>query len=289
MTHADTHPAFRCGRFEFTLERPLLMGVLNLTPDSFSDGGRFIDTAAAIEHARAMIEAGADILDIGAESTRPGAPEVTIREEIARLEPVVAALGDCGRALSIDTRKPEVMRQMVALGVDMINDVAGFRSQTAIEAVRDSEVGCGVMHMLGEPATMQQAAHYDDVVAEVASTLRERAAALEAAGVDRRRIVLDPGIGFGKTLAHNLALLARLSELAGCGYPVLVGLSRKSMLGTITGRDVGQRMAGSLGGMLAAVARGASIVRVHDVAQSRDALAVWQAVADADALGAAAR
>jgi dihydropteroate synthase len=279
VTLADTRSAFRCGRFEFTLERPLLMGVLNLTPDSFSDGGRFMDAAEAIAHGRAMVEAGADILDIGAESTRPGAPTVPFREEMARLEPVVAALSACGRPLSVDTRNPEVMRQVVAMGVDMINDVAGFRSDAAIDAVRDAQVACCVMHMRGDPATMQQSAHYGDVVAEVGAFLHERAAALEAAGVARSRIVVDPGIGFGKTLAHNLALLARLPELAAGGLPVLVGLSRKSMVGTITGREVGERLAGSLGGMLAAVARGARIVRVHDVAQSRDALAVWQAVA----------
>jgi dihydropteroate synthase len=253
------------------------MGVLNLTPDSFSDGGRFVDAAAAIDQGRAMVEAGADILDIGAESTRPGAPTVSAREELARLEPVVAALSACGRPLSIDTRKPEVMREVIALGADMVNDVAGFRTPQAIEAVRGSNVACCVMHMQGDPATMQQSPHYDDVVAEVASVLRDRVAALLAAGIDRARIVVDPGIGFGKTTDHNLALLGRLAELSD-GLPVLVGLSRKSLVGAITGRAVGQRLAGSLGGMLAAVALGARIVRVHDLAESRDALAVWQAV-----------
>jgi dihydropteroate synthase len=254
------------------------MGVLNLTPDSFSDGGRYGDAAAAIERARQMIEQGADILDIGAESTRPGAPTVPAREELARLEPVVAALSACGRPLSIDTRKPEVMREVIALGVDMVNDVAGFRAPGAIEAVSGSQVACCVMHMQGEPATMQQSPRYGDVVAEVAASLRERVAALEAAGVARSRLVVDPGIGFGKTRDHNLALLRRLADLSD-GLPVLVGLSRKSLVGAITGRAVGDRLAGSLGGMLAAVARGAQIVRVHDVAESRDALAVWQAIA----------
>jgi dihydropteroate synthase len=268
----------RCGRFELSLERPLLMGVLNLTPDSFSDGGRYADAAQAVAHARAMIDDGADIVDIGAESTRPGAPEVPVREEIARLEPVVGALLGCGRPLSIDTRKPEVMRAMLALGADMINDVAGFRSRDAIDAVAGSDAACCVMHMLGEPATMQQSPQYRDVVAEVRATLRERARALYDAGVPRSRLVVDPGIGFGKTLEHNLQLLAELPALVSDGLPVLVGVSRKSLIGAVTGRDVARRLPGSLAAMLAAVAGGASILRVHDVAESGDALKVWQAI-----------
>jgi dihydropteroate synthase len=278
---ASVAPAtLRCGRFELSLERPLLMGVLNLTPDSFSDGGMHADPARAIARARAMLEDGADILDIGAESTRPGAPPVTAREELARLEPVVGALLGCLRPLSIDTRKPEVMRAMLALGADMINDVAGFGTPDARAAVAASGAACCVMHMRGDPSTMQQAPHYADVVEEVRDLLAARVRALGDAGVERSRIVVDPGIGFGKTLAHNLRLLAALPRLVELGLPVLVGVSRKSMIGALTGREVSRRLAGSVAAMLAAVARGAAIVRVHDVAESRDALAVWRAIGD---------
>lgn len=255
------------------------MGVVNLTPDSFSDGGQFLDPSRAIAHARQLIEDGADLIDLGAESTRPGAEPVTAEQELARLQAVVPALLGCGCPISIDTRKPEVMRAMVAAGADLINDVSGFADPEAIEAVAASRVGVCVMHMRGEPATMQAAPVYADVVAEVRAVLAERCEALQQAGVDADRIVIDPGIGFGKTLAHNLELLAGLPELAALGYPVLVGLSRKSLIGALTGRPVGDRLAGSLAGMLAAAARGAAVLRVHDVAESRDALAVWQAIA----------
>jgi dihydropteroate synthase len=269
---------FRCGRFEFSLERPLLMGVLNLTPDSFSDGGSLAGSAQAVARARQMVDEGADLIDVGAESTRPGAPSVSVREELARLEPVVGALLGCGVPISIDTRKPEVMRAMLALGADMINDVAGFRTPEAVDAIVDSRAACCVMHMLGDPATMQQAPSYRDVVADVRDFLQARAGALVAAGVARERIVIDPGIGFGKTLAHNLQLLSSLDVLAADGLPVLAGVSRKSMIGALTGRVVSQRLAGSLAAMLAAAARGARILRVHDVAESRDALEVWRAI-----------
>lgn len=258
------------------------MGVLNLTTDSFSDGGSWIDTEAALAQARRMIDEGADLLDLGAESTRPGAPPVPADLEIARLLPVMRALEDCGRPLSVDTRKPEVMRAVLAHGADMINDVCGFGSPEAIEAVRGSTAACCVMHMLGDPLTMQQAPAYRDVVGDVREFLAERCVALEHAGVDRARIVVDPGFGFGKTLEHNVALLARLPELLADGRPVLVGLSRKSMIGALTGRPVDQRLSGSLSAMLAAVERGARIVRVHDVAPTRDALAVWNAIDAAD-------
>ena len=231
-------PALRCGRFELALDRPLVMGVLNLTPDSFSDGGRFADAGVAVDHARAMVDAGADLIDVGAESTRPGAPPVPADEELRRLRPVLAALERCGRPLSVDTRKPEVMRAVIDLGADMINDVGGFASDAAIDAVRTSSVACCAMHMRGDPLTMQQAPVYRDVAAEVRGWLAARVAALQHAGVDRSRIVVDPGIGFGKTLEHNLALLARLPELVADGVPVLVGVSRKSMIGALTGRDV---------------------------------------------------
>ena len=258
------------------------MGVLNLTPDSFSDGGRFIDVDAAVAHALAMVDEGADLIDLGAESTRPGAPPVPAAQEIDRLMPVLGRLKDCGRPLSVDTRKPEVMRAAIAAGADMINDVAGFADAAAIDAVAaDARVACCVMHMQGDPLTMQQAPAYRDVVVEVRDRLVERAVALQDRGVAAGRIVVDPGIGFGKTLAHNLSLLRRLDELAGAGWPVLVGVSRKSMLGAITGRPVGERLPGSLAAMLAAVAHGARIVRVHDVAPTRDALAVWAAIGEA--------
>ncbi len=274
-------PRFRCGRFELTLERPLVMGVLNLTPDSFSDGGRWPDTDAAIAHAMAMIDDGVDLLDLGAESTRPGAPTVPVDLELSRLAPVIKALVDCGRPLSVDTRKPQVMRAVLDLGVDMINDVSGFADPQAIAAVSASQAACCVMHMRGEPLTMQQDPVYRDVVSEVCQMLAERAAALQAEGIDRSRIVIDPGIGFGKALEHNLALLADLPSLVALGWPVLVGVSRKSMLGALTGRAVDRRLPASLAAMLAAVAGGAQIVRVHDVPETVDALCVWRAISDA--------
>jgi dihydropteroate synthase len=257
------------------------MGVLNITPDSFSDGGRFSESDRAIAHAEQLLAEGADLIDLGAESTRPGAPPVPVERELQRLLPVLRRLRDCGRALSVDTRKPEVMRVVIAEGADMINDVTGFADPAAIEAVRESAVGCCVMHMRGDPLTMQQAPVYRDVVGEVRAWLAARATALQDAGIGRGRIVVDPGIGFGKTLEHNLMLLARLDAIVGDGLPVLVGVSRKSMVGALTGRAVDDRLPGSLAAMLAAVAAGAAIVRVHDVAASRDALAVWAAIRSA--------
>ncbi len=282
MPAASIHPpaTLNCGRYRFTLERPLLMGVVNLTADSFSDGGRLLDPVRAVEHARELVAAGADIIDLGAESTRPGAAEVPVALEIERLLPVLAALHDCGAALSVDTRKSAVMSAALAAGADMINDVNGFRDEGAIEAVRAGQAGLCVMHMQGTPATMQEAPSYLDPVAEVAQFLRGRAAALESAGVARERIVLDPGIGFGKSLVHNLQLLDRLAAIAALGAPVLIGVSRKSMIGAITGRGVDERLAGSIAAMLFAVSRGAGIVRVHDVAASRDALLVWRALVE---------
>jgi dihydropteroate synthase len=271
-------PALRCGRFELTLDGARIMGVLNLTPDSFSDGGRFLEPEDAIARAHRMIEEGADLLDLGAESTRPGAPPVEAATELARLRPVLRALADCGVPLSVDTRKPEVMRAVLDEGADLINDVGGFADPQAVEAVRGHAAACCAMHMRGDPLTMQHGPVYRDVVGEVRSWLAERVTALQHAGIDRARIVVDPGIGFGKTLEHNLALLARLPELAADGVSVLVGVSRKSMIGALTGRGVDGRLPGSLAAMLAAVAGGARIVRVHDVAATRDALAVWSAI-----------
>lgn len=268
----------RCGRFELELSRPLVMGIVNTTPDSFSDGGRYLAADAAISHAHRLVDDGADILDIGGESTRPGSAPVGEAEEIGRVLPVLEALRDCGRPLSVDTRHAGVMRAVLDAGADMINDVAGFRAPGALEAVSGGTAGLCVMHMLGDPSTMQQAPVYRDVVAEVAAFLQDRVSALLARGVARERILLDPGIGFGKNLEHNLSLLRGLSGLAELGFPLLLGVSRKTMVGQITGRGVGERMAGSVAAALASVHRGAAIVRVHDVAETKDALAVWQAI-----------
>jgi dihydropteroate synthase len=258
------------------------MGVLNLTPDSFSDGGRFVDRDAALAHARSMLADGADILDIGGESTRPGAAPTDEAAEIARVVPVIEALrAECdarGVPLSVDTRKPAVMRAAIAAGATLVNDVAALAAPGALEAVAASDAAVCLMHMRGEPVTMQKAPHYDDVVSEVKAFLGERAALCERAGIAADRIVLDPGFGFGKTVGHNLALLRRLGEIVALGYPVAIGASRKSTIGALTGREVGERTAGSLAAALAAVAHGAAIVRVHDVRETVDALKVWCAV-----------
>jgi dihydropteroate synthase len=273
-----------CGRIALTLDRPRVMGVLNLTPDSFSDGGRFVDRDAALAHARSMLADGADIVDVGGESTRPGSAPVSESEEIARVVPVIEALRDeCdarGVVLSIDTRKPAVMRMAIAAGAGMVNDVGALRGDGALEVVANAPqpVGVCLMHMLGEPATMQQHVVYTDVVGEVKAFLGERAAVCERAGIAGNRIVVDPGFGFGKTVAHNLALLRWLEELVALGYPVAVGLSRKSTIGALTGRDVEDRVAGSVAAALIAVERGAAIVRVHDVRETVDALSVWRGV-----------
>lgn len=268
---------FLCGRFEFDLERPLVMGIVNITPDSFSDGGQHADTDSAVSHARRLIDEGAQILDLGGESTRPGAEPVSAQDELARLLPVIEALRDCGVPLSIDTFKPEVMRAVLDAGADMINDIYGFRQPGAIEAVAQSRCGLCVMHMKGEPGTMQQAPEYTDLLGEISVFLGARAQRLRAAWVDPRRIVLDPGFGFGKTADHNYQLLRRLSSLRVSSYPLLTGLSRKTMIGEATGKPVADRLAGSIAGALACVARGSSIVRVHDVAETVDALKVWYA------------
>lgn len=268
---------FLCGRFELDLERPLVMGIVNVTPDSFSDGGEHADTDSAVGHARRLIDEGAHILDLGGESTRPGAKPVSINDELARLLPVIEALRDCGVPLSIDTFKPEVMRATLDAGADMINDIYAFRQPGAVEAVAASRCGLCVMHMQGEPGTMQRAPVYTDLLGEISTFLGARVQALLAAGVDSQRIVLDPGFGFGKTADHNYQLLRGLSSLRVSGYPLLTGLSRKTMIGDATGKPVADRVAGSIAGALACVARGSSIVRVHDVAQTVDALKVWYA------------
>ncbi len=255
------------------------MGILNVTPDSFSDGGRFDRLDSALRHAVSMYEAGADIIDIGGESTRPGAEPVSEAEELERVIPVIEAIRrHLEVPVSIDTSKPAVMRAAVAAGADLINDVNALRAEGAVAAAAEAGVPVCLMHMRGEPRTMQQAPRYADVVGEVKAFLLERAALCEAAGIPREAIVLDPGFGFGKTLEHNLALLRGLPALCASGYPVLAGISRKSMLGQITGREVGQRLAGSLAAAVLALEGGARILRVHDVAETRDVLEVWQAV-----------
>ena len=268
----------RCGRFSLPLGRPLVMGVLNVTPDSFSDGGTFLDRGAAAARARRMAEEGADIIDIGGESTRPGAAPVSVDEELDRILPVLRDLGNLEVPVSVDTRRPRVMREAVAAGASMINDVQALAAPGALEAVAQSGCAVCLMHMKGEPRTMQQDPQYGDVVNEVKEFLSDRISRAEKAGIARERIVVDPGFGFGKALAHNLQLLARLGELAALGVPVLAGLSRKSMLGAITGRAAGDPLAASVAAALLAAERGATILRVHDVNETKDALAVWQAL-----------
>ncbi|HET6265235.1 MAG TPA: dihydropteroate synthase [Usitatibacter sp.] len=256
----------------------MVLGIVNVTPNSFSDGGRFLDASHAIAHGVALVAEGADLVDVGGESTRPGAEAVPAEEELRRVIPVVAALVREGVAVSVDTMKPEVMRAAIDAGCAVVNDVNAFRAPGAIEAVARGGVGVIAMHMQGTPTTMQQAPHYEDVVAEVASYLHERAQALEAGGVARDDIVIDPGFGFGKTLEHNLALFRSLPALAALGYPLLAGVSRKRMIGEITGRALAERAAGSVAAALLAVQNGASLVRVHDVRETVDALRVWRAI-----------
>lgn len=269
----------QCGRFELPLDRPRVMGIVNVTPDSFSDGGRFAAVDDAIAHARSLICEGADILDIGGESTRPGAEPVDAEDEWRRIAPVLEALAESGVPLSVDTQHAAVMRKALDLGADMINDVHGFLGDGAVDAVAASSAALCVMHMRGDPRTMQSAPVYADVVDEVLGFLRNRVRVLRDARVAAARLLVDPGIGFGKTLHDNLALLAASARFARLA-PVLVGVSRKSMIGQLTGRSMHDRLAGSVAGALAAVAHGASLVRVHDVAATRDALAVWSAIDD---------
>ena len=259
------------------------MGIVNVTPNSFSDGGRFFDRSRAVDHALRMHGDGADIVDLGGESTRPGAQPVPADEELDRIMPVLAALVREGVCVSVDTLKPEVMRAAIGAGASIVNDVNAFRAPGAVEAVAASDAGVCAMHMQGTPATMQVAPHYDDVVAEVSAFLLERAAALEAAGVARGRIVLDPGFGFGKALEHNRTLFHALPRLAALGYPLLVGVSRKRMIGDLTGRGIEERTAGSVAAALLAAQNGASVLRVHDVRETVDALKVWMNLRPVDA------
>ena len=271
---------FHCGRFVLNADRPLIMGIVNLSDDSFSGDGLHGDAVAAAEQAGRLIAEGAHILDIGAESSRSGAQPVPATLETARLLPVLDALRDCGVPLSVDTVKPEVMRAVLAAGADMINDINALRAPGAIDIVAASKAAVCLMHMQGEPATMQQAPHYDDVIGEVANFLGERVASAEAAGMPLNRIAVDPGFGFGKSLEHNIELLRRLGELTVPGLPLMVGMSRKSMLGLITGRPAQERVSAGIAAHMLAVLRGARILRVHDVAATRDAIEVLQAVED---------
>jgi len=276
-----TQQLLQCGRYRLSVrpgQRPLVMGILNITPDSFSDGGNHYHLEFALARAEQMIAEGVDIIDIGGESTRPGMAPLPLEEELKRVMPVLYALRDCGKPISIDTYKPQVMREALLADADMINDINGFRAPGAIDVVKDSTAGLCIMHMQGEPQTMQQEPQYTDVVSEVTAFLQERVSALQAAGIDHDRLCIDPGFGFGKTLAHNVALLKNTGKLIQTlSLPLLAGLSRKSIIGAITGKPLDQRLAGSLGGALAAAAQGAMIIRVHDVAETVDALDVWQA------------
>lgn len=259
--------------------RILVMGVLNVTPDSFSDGGRFYAADAAVDHALQMIAAGADIIDIGGESTRPGADEVPVEQELDRVIPIIESLaGRVDAVISIDTSKPQVMREAVAAGAGLVNDVYALRADGALDTARDLDAAVCLMHMQGTPRTMQASPHYDHVVAEVRDFLDERIQACLAVGMPRERLIVDPGFGFGKTLEHNLDLLRGMGKLLDLGVPVLAGLSRKSFVGKLTGNDEDDRVFGSIAFALAAVREGASIVRVHDVKATVDALKIWRAV-----------
>ena len=274
---------WRCGRFLFDFakrRRPVVMGILNATPDSFSDGGKFRTAQDAIAQAELMIKGGADLIDIGGESTRPGAQPVELQEELDRVLPVIEGLKDCGVPLSIDTYKAETMRQALRAGVDCVNDIWALRQEGAVDAVLESK-DCGIvlMHMQRDPQTMQFNPEYHDVLAQVMQFLKERAELLTAKGVEKNRIAIDPGFGFGKSLEHNLSMLKHFDQFSQLGYSVLAGISRKSMLGKLTGKDTHQRLAPSVAAAIMAADRGTRIVRVHDVPETVDALKLWEAIA----------
>jgi len=273
---------WRCGRFLFDFskrKRPIVMGILNATPDSFSDGGQFRTPTDAIAHAERMIANGVDLIDIGGESTRPGAEPVSLQEELDRVLPVIEALKDCGVALSIDTYKAETMQQALRAGVDCVNDIWALRQDGAMDAVIESK-DCGIilMHMQRDPLTMQLNPEYQDVIAQVMEFLNERAGLLRTQGINANRIAIDPGFGFGKSLEHNLSMLTNFGEFSKLGYSVLAGISRKSMLGKITGKETHERVASSVAAAIMAADRGARIVRVHDVPETVDALKLWEAI-----------
>ena len=276
----DLTPQLDCAGRLVKLDRPRVMGIVNVTPDSFSDGGRHDTVEAAVAHGLKLAAEGADLLDVGGESTRPGADPVSLEDELARVVPVIERLArETSLPISVDTSKPEVMRAAVAAGAGMINDVYGLRREGALDAAASLGVPVVLMHMLGEPGSMQDAPHYDDVVGDVHRFLAERLFACEMAGIARKNLVVDPGFGFGKTLEHNLLLLRQLARLGDLGVPVLAGLSRKRSLGDITGRGVDERVFASVAAAMLAAEYGARLVRVHDVAATVDAMKVWAAVA----------
>ena len=275
-------PTWRCGRFLFDFTKrqyPIVMGILNATPDSFSDGGKFRTPQDAIAQAERMIANGVDLIDIGGESTRPGAEPVALQEELDRVLPVIEVLKHCGVALSIDTYKAETMRQALNAGVDCVNDVWALRQEGAVNAILEN-THCGIvlMHMQRNPQTMQFDPEYQDVIADVSLFLQERAQVLMTVGIEANRIAIDPGFGFGKSLEHNLNILKNFAAFSKLGYPVLAGLSRKSMIGKITGKDTNERVASSVAAAIMAADRGARIVRVHDVPETVDALKLWGAI-----------
>lgn len=270
---------FHCGHYQLDLALPRVMGIVNVTPDSFSDGGQHASTRLAIAHGVRLVEEGADILDVGGESTRPGADPVPLDEELRRVIPVIEGLANLVDVpISIDTYKPEVMRAAVAVGADIINDIRALQEPGALEVAASGNAGVCLMHMLGTPQTMQDDPRYENVIEAVNDFLKQRAEAAVAAGIAPERILLDPGFGFGKRSVHNIALLRELSSLCALGYPVLAGLSRKSVLGNITGHSVEDRLPASIAAAVVAVMKGASIVRVHDVKETKDALAVVAAI-----------
>lgn len=272
-------PDVSCGRHVLHLDQPRIMGILNVTHDSFSDGGRYVSLPAALAHARKMVAEGADIIDVGGESTRPGAREVGVEDELRRVIPVIEALVDSLCVpISVDTSKPTVMRAAVAAGAGLINDVRALREPGAVQSVAELDVAVCLMHMQGQPRTMQGEPHYHDVVAEVVNFLRDRVTACESVGIKRERLLVDPGFGFGKTLAHNLSLLRGLDALGELGLPLLMGVSNKAMIGAILNAPVQARLYGSVAAAVLAVRAGAHIVRVHQVGPTRDALAVCQAM-----------
>lgn len=280
----DLPATWRCGHFLFDFTRrkkPLVMGILNATPDSFSDGGKFRTASDAIIQAELMIKSGADLIDIGGESTRPGAKPISLQEELDRVLPIIEALKGCGIPLSIDTYKAETMRQALRTGVDCVNDIWALRQDEAVAAVLESK-DCGIvlMHMQRDPLTMQFDPDYQDVITEVSQFLDERAKLLIQNGIGRDRIAIDPGFGFGKSLEHNINMLSHLESFTTLGFPLLAGISRKSMLGKITGKETHERMAPSIAAAIMAADRGAQIIRVHDVAETVDALMLWEALQD---------
>ncbi|HQO15473.1 MAG TPA: dihydropteroate synthase [Methylotenera sp.] len=278
-SHSELTGPFICGKYQLQLNRPHVMGIVNVTPDSFSDGGKYTSTQAAVSHALTLIAEGADILDIGGESTRPGAAPVPLDEELSRVIPVIEALkGVSTVPLSIDTYKPEVMRQAIAAGADMVNDVRALQEPGALDVVVNTNVGICLMHMQGNPQTMQMAPHYEDVVVDVEQFLADRLQACISHGIAKNRIILDPGFGFGKTREHNIRLIQQLEKLHSIGQPLLVGLSRKSVLGAIAGGDENQRLYASIAASVISAMKGAKIVRVHDVKATVDALKVVTAI-----------